>query len=126
MDIMNNISKISIDDAKNKLTEYKYALVYGISSVLFDTTESISEINWDECKEAYFFDEKGQLHIYESDDGLCAVQFCEPEEVKYIDKKYVTAGKYKKIAGKIIRREYIDFDEDGQMFIAYTRLVSAE
>ena len=72
-----------------------------------------------------------QIHIFTGEDGLQAVCFTEPENMidnkeDIIDKDYRLAGKYQKIGSRITKREYLDYDEDGQVYVAYTRLVDVK
>ena len=55
--------------------------------------------------------------------GVC---FTEPEHAEYIDKEYKLSGKYQNIGKLIKKREYFDYDEDGQVYVAYTRLVDVK
>ena len=126
MSIDDAIRVMSLDDAKAQISKMKYALVYQISEVIFDKMEQIAEICWEECLEGYFFDETRQVHIFTGEDGLQAVCFTEPEDAEYIDKDYKMAGKYQKIGSRITKREYLDYDEDGQVYVAYTRLVDVK
>ena len=49
------LEKVGFSKACEKIPEYKYVLLYMISEVILDKTESLSEINWAECTEARFF-----------------------------------------------------------------------
>ena len=132
MSIDDAIRVMSLDDAKAQVSKMEYALVYQISEVIFDRIEQIAEICWEECLEGYFFDETMQIHIFTGEDGLQAVCFTEPENMidnnkeDIIDKDYRLAGKYQKIGSRITKREYLDYDEDGQVYVAYTRLVDVK
>lgn len=122
MEINDVIKSISLEEVKSHISQMKYALIYQISEVIFDRIEQIVEINWEECLEGYFFDENTQIHVYSTEDGLQAVFFAEPEDVEYIDKDYKLSNKYRNVGEKIRKREYFDYDEDGQVYVAYTRL----
>lgn len=49
------VKKMSFEEAKKQIQDYEYALIYGISEICLTKTESLLEINWDECTEARFF-----------------------------------------------------------------------
>lgn len=116
------VKKMELAEAKQQIAQMKYGLIYEISDVIFDCIDGIAEINWDEMIEGYFFNDKEQIYIYETEEGLQAVCFTEPENAGYVDKEYELAGKFQTLGKKVKKREYLDFDEDGQIYVAYTRL----
>lgn len=117
----------SLNEAKEKVQEYDYALIYYFSEKYFGTVEALDQINWDECLEAYFFDEKGQMYVHAAETGeLTAVIFQEKqnESYEYIDRKYELANMYKwSLGSQVLIREYLAADKDGQTYVEYTRLV---
>ena len=127
MSVKDNLKKVTFEEAKNRIQDYDYALIYEISEMLFDKVEKISEIYWDEVQEAYFFNEKSQMHIYLSDDVLEAIVYNETDEdVIFVDRRYELAGKFSTIGREVKERNYLEFDDDGQAFVAYSRLVSVK
>ena len=127
MSVKDNLKKVTFEEAKNRIQDYDYALIYEISEMLFDKVEKISEIYWDEVQEAYFFIEKSQMHIYLSDDVLEAIVYTETDEdVTFVDRRYELAGKFSNIGREVKERNYLEFDDDGQAFVAYSRLVSVK
>lgn len=127
MSVKENLKKVTFEEAKNKIQDYDYALIYEISEMLFDKVGAISEIYWDEVQEAYFFNEKSQMHIYLSDDVLEAIVYNETDEdVTFVDRRYELAGKFSTIGREVKERNYLEFDDDGQAFVAYSRLVSVK
>lgn len=123
MNINDAVRKITIDEMKSQIVQMKYGLIYEISNVIFDRMENIADIDWDEFVEGYFFDDKAQIHVYDTEDGLQAVCFAEPSESEFVDKEYELTGKYQSVGNSIKKREYLNFDEDGQVYVEYTRLV---
>lgn len=123
MNINDAVRKITIDEMKSQIVQMKYGLIYEISNVIFDHMENIADIDWDEFVEGYFFDDKIQIHVYDTEDGLQAVCFAEPSESEFVDKEYELTGKYRSVGNGIKKREYLNFDEDGQVYVEYTRLV---
>ena len=115
--------KITLDEAKSQFAHLKFALIYEISNVILERLENITEINWDECIEAYFFDNDTQIHIFDTEDGLQAVCFRESSDAESIDKEYDLSGRYQNIGKRIKKREYLDYDDDGQVYVSYTRLI---
>lgn len=127
MSVKDNLKKVTFEEAKNRIQDYDYALIYEISEMLFDKVEKISEIYWDEVQEAYFFNEKSQMHIYLSDEVLEAIVYNETnEDVTFVDRRYELAGKFSNIGREVKERNYLEFDDDGQAFVAYSRLVSVK
>ena len=121
------VKKMSFEEAKKQIQDYEYALIYGISEICLTKTESLLEINWDECTEARFFGETGELHFFEVDG------FMRVSEVKdagtnedEIIKTYELVNKFKTQGKKISVKEYLDYDADGQAEVVLTRLLSVE
>lgn len=126
MNSNDSIKKISLEEAKKEIAHLKYALVYQYSKVIFERIENVENIAWDECVEAYFFDEKKQIHLYQYDNELQGICFEEKETADYIDKEYVLTEQYRTVGTTLKKREYLDYDADGQVFVKYTRLVDVE
>lgn len=124
MSVKENLKKIAFEEAKNSIQDYEYALIYEISEMLFDKVESISEICWNQVQEAYFFNENSQIHFYLSDDELKAVVYNDTGDETFVDRRYELAGKFNSIGKEVKERTYLEFDDDGQAFVAYSRLVS--
>lgn len=122
MSVTNCIKKLSWEEAKSKVMTYDYALIYYMSSMIFAPITDIVDMNEEECLEAYFFNEKGQLHIYRNEDELTAREFTEEENLTVVEKKYGLANVFKGIGSAVIVREYLESDDDGQMYVAYKRL----
>ena len=120
---INCVKKISLTDGRNLIQEYAYALLYMISEIILEPVSRLTEINWEECQEAFFFSEKRQLHFYrDEEEKLTGVLFDEQGELNYRDVNYKMAEQYKRIGSKVTVREYLDSDEDGQTVVYYTRL----
>lgn len=126
MGVKENLQKIDIDEVKALIQQYEYALVYEISQMVFDKIESISQINWNEIQEAYFFNKNSQIHVYQNGNEMQATIYNETEDVKFVDRCYELAGKFHGIGDSIIEREYLEYDDDGQTYVAYARLVTVK
>lgn len=126
MSIKENLKHLTLEEAKTKVPDYQYALIYEMSSMTLDRVEMLGEISWTELQEAFFFDENGQMHLFAGEDGLEAVVFTEPEGANAVTKEYPLAGKFGRMGTKVKEREYLENDDDGQVYVAYTRLVSVE
>ena len=106
--------------------EYEYALLYNMSNLILDKTECIEELDFSECLEAYLFSSDRMLHIFEEDGSLKAVELADQDLENVNFKYYVLHPRFHKLGKKLIIQEYLDYDEDGQMFVALTRLKGIE
>ena len=43
---------LNAEEAKKKITQFQYALIYMISELILKKTVDLNQINWDECEEA--------------------------------------------------------------------------
>lgn len=116
------LEKVGFSKACEKIPEYKYALLYMISEVILDKTESLSEINWAECTEARFFSEDKELHFFDLDGEMQAVVVSDEDGNDELVKEYELAGKFQNVGNSVFVKEYIDYDEDGQANVVLTRL----
>ena len=114
-----NIETIDVKDLNSIRCEY--ALLYYPGDVVLNKQEMISDINYDEIQEAYFFDKTGQVHLFDDGFEKKAVRF-NHFEGDYVEKGFLLSNKYKDIGKKIVVREYLESDEDGQNYVAYTAL----
>lgn len=118
-----NITEISVNEAISSANSYEHVLAYEFSRIVWGNPSEVS-VNWDECTEAYLFNEKEQIHVW--NDGMehkAAKLAGEDATDHYIDKKLLLADRFGKDKMLIVR-EYLEPDEDGQVFVAYTRLLS--
>ncbi len=122
------IQKIEWDKALVQAQDYEYALVYMISEVLLCKTADLPDVDWEECTEARFFDREKELHIYEEDGQMQAVEVIDTKEEQdnCLVRRYQIANRFRE-AGKLLRvHEYLDYDEDGQAAVSLTRLAGIE
>lgn len=114
-----------VDCSEMDRTEYAYGLVTRLSEVKFLSGKEAAEEPFDdELLEARFFDEKRELHIWREPDGLRAVLAEETDEANPIRSEFeVTAA----LGGvqTLQQAQYLAYDEDGQAYIALTRLCGA-
>lgn len=116
------VEKIEFSKACAKIPEYEYALLYMISEIVLTKTDSLAEINWAECTEARFFSEDKELHFFEVDGEMQAVEVSDGDGQDEVVKEYELAGKFQAIGKTVLVKEYIDYDEDGQANVVLTRL----
>ena len=121
------MNRIDMEKAKSMIVNYEYAYLQLISEHILERVDNITSIDWDELMEGYFFSEKGQIHIYREDDELVAVEINDDiADANILNRKYYIAGKYESMGKYVLIREYLLMDEDGQTYVAATRLVDIE
>ncbi len=118
-----NIDGVSIEYdvwRPSDMPGYKYALVYSLGGMYLGRQCKIQD--WDEVTEARFFDENGELHIWNDGDGFHSVMVSEDGgTVNAIDRLWKN-----RTGGTLTSRQYLCADEDGQSYIALTRLLHYE
>ncbi len=115
---------ISLNDAKEQGQLLKWVLVRQLSSVAMGEVINMP-IDWDEVTEVRFFDEEKEIRIFERDGDLCSAVIADSaSDVENVDFRDRTISlEHKGAFGREITvREYFDYDEDGQIFVAATRL----
>lgn len=116
--------EVDMNTALCDLKKYDYGLIFYISGKVLEKTENIT-FQPEECLEARFFSEDSELHIFDCNGEKKAV-VVKDVEGEHIDKKYVLAKAYSTLGNTVTVRQYPDYDSDGQVYIAATRLVSIE
>lgn len=106
---------------------YKYALIYLMSEVYLGENNR-NDLPVDEILEARFFDESGELHIYNEEDCWYRSEIRDDEEENTeIHKEiYPVSGEifHEQEENGPIRLEvwkYLNYDEDGQIYVERTR-----
>ena len=116
------VERMDAENAMTDIMQYRYALLYMMSEIIFCNVEDIGEIDWDECLEARFFDETKELHIYEEDGRQCAVKVTAAVDDDCLIKKYELQERYYHLGRALCVCEHLQYDEDGQASVALTRL----
>lgn len=131
------IDHISFDEAKKRASKYDYALLYYFSDIELHKNDHPEEFNWEECQEARFFSEQGELHVFESENGMEAIEINDKKVLKgntddIIISRYKISGKFLKKGGfpknsVLVVQEYLAYDEDDcQAYTQLTRLKGIE
>lgn len=97
-----------------------FALIYNQSSLYMGPSSDI-QVNPDEVHEAFFFDQKEQVHLYKKDDAWEARIVSETEDDNYQDITYLIANR--SFGETFTIREIFAFDEDGQTYRPERRLI---
>ncbi len=128
-------------DAESVLTagevcKYDYVILNMMSSLKLMPVSAVLKTDADgkavqlsfkpeELLDARFFSKDAELHVFRnSEDELAAVLVSDEflsDEYKVCDVRYVTQQRK-----KLVVREYLKADEDGQMYVALTRAAGIE
>ena len=123
------------EEAKGKINDYPYALVYELSTVYFGETKDMGDLDWDECTDARFFSESEELHFFLKDDQWRVVQVTDQATgtganggtgADHIDYIYRLTGLFSGVGHSVKVRKYLSEDDDGQKFVELTRLAGIE
>ena len=85
--------------------------------------------NWKECEEARFFSKNKEIHFFREDDTLQAVKVSDnanEDKMDSMQKRYYLASKFRDLGQYVLVKEYLKYDEDGQVQVAQTRLMGIE
>lgn len=114
--------KVDLNDAHQKIGEYTYGLLFMISERILCRTKELPAIDWEECQEARFFSDEKELHIFEGEEGMQAVEVFDTGEEDILVKEYELDRYFKDIGNTVLVQEYLEYDEDGQVYVGLTRL----
>lgn len=123
--------KIETSDVRKKaadfsemLPRYDYGLFYYLSEIKLETMQDGRSPVLEQLMEARLFSETSELHLFQCETGWRAVLVEETGtgQAEYIDDKHVISKEFQTAGKKLCVRKYISYDEDGQAFVALTRL----
>lgn len=117
-----HVEKISLNEAHQKAETYTYALLFMISKRILCKTEDLPETDWEECQEARFFSEDRELHIFEGEEGMQAVEVSDADKEDIMIKEYELDRYFEELGNTLLVQEYLEYDEDGQVYVGLTRL----
>lgn len=120
------VKEVELSEAYGKSAEYEYALVYLLSEVILCKTENLKPFPVEECTEARFFSADRELHIFGTEDGMCAVEISDDGTEDIVVKKYDLTSGFSAVGDKLVVQEYLEYDIDGQAVVALTRLKGIE
>lgn len=112
---------LELEQAKAMCAEFPYVLVRELSRIWLGERENAPEINWNDAVELRFFSERAELRFFRGDGALQAVLLEDDGEEDSLDKTFRLAHN-RAFGEKLIVQEYLAYDEDGQLFIAASRL----
>lgn len=114
-----------LDELLEKAKEYDHMIAYMMSSLwVGNTREFIHHVleKTDELLEARFFSKHEELHIFLREEQLQAVQVRDEQADEVLVHSYPLFGKFKHLESLQVK-QYIQYDKDGQAYIALTRCV---
>lgn len=101
--------------------DYGY-LTYMSEVVLVKMKGHKVDIDWPELVEARFFNEQQELHVWKAGECLLGRRLTETGDTDIVETVILVMKKFCPKGGNMVIRKYIDYDEDGQAFIANTRI----
>ncbi len=111
---------LELEQARKDSAAFPYVLVRELSRVWLGERQR-AELNWDEATELRFFNDTSELRFFGGAGRLQAVLLADEAEDKCHDRSFPLAhnGAFGR---ELTVREYLDFDEDGQLYVKATRL----
>lgn len=109
-----------LEQARKESAAFPFVLVRELSRVWLGETEK-AEIAWSEATELRFFSEHSELRFFGTAGRLRAVLLEDVAEDTCHDRTFPLAhnGAF---GQELTVREYLDYDEDGQLYVKATRL----
>lgn len=118
--------KEQVSDFAGRLQDYPYALFYYLSEVKLVALEGEPIWNLDQLIEARLFSKEKELHIFQHEEGWQAVCIKEIGQAEYIDEWCLLSRKFQTVGKQLGVRRYLSYDEDGQIYVALTRLYAVK
>ena len=113
---------MNYEEAITEIGKYKYALLYGISSIKLCHPGDVTGELRKECYEARFFREDGELHFF-GDNLEQVVSVSDQGSEDTLNELYVLANRFNLDNKKLVEvKKYLETDQDGQMRVVLTRL----
>lgn len=115
---------LEMEDAILTMGKYHWGLFYRPSEVTLCRIADMDTGLISDSQEIRLFSETEELHIFLDQDRK-AVHIKEEDTDHTLTKAYTLNGKFARSTGKntLVVRQYLEEDEDGQVYIALTRLV---
>lgn len=115
-------TKLNEQEAQVQAQDYPYVLVRELSRVYLGEASQV-DIQWDEVTEVRFFDGQSELRIWREEKALTAVRLEDAQEDETTCVEWTYPLAHKGAFGQALTVvEYLQYDEDGQMYRAATRL----
>lgn len=125
--MVNKLTKSEVI-CKLKEFEFQYAWINTFSDLrlIEIKNKEIEESYLEDLIEAKFFNENQEISImkYEDEEKFSVVEF-DGKDKEYVEERQILNKNKSPFEGdkdKLVIRNYIDYDEDGQAYIYYTKL----
>lgn len=109
-------------DFVGMLQGYAYGLFYFLSEVKLIDLRDGNVPALEQLMEARLFSGEKELHIFQNENGWMAVSVEETGESEYLDGFHPLSKKFQTVGKQLGVRKYISYDDDGQAYVALTRL----
>lgn len=127
-----SITKLSIDEAIREINSCSYIILYRYDGIELKQAATVTEpeIKDTDCFEIRAFSGTKEIHLFEGESAeTVAIRIMDDEDgdltADVMEKKYKLSRKYAPYT-KVCIKEYLEYDEDGQMYVAVTRLSGIE
>ena len=115
------IIALSANEALNEALSMPFAYIACLSRVYIGLTPET--VNLAEVNDARFFGEDGEVRFFRENGTMTALRLTDDPQDVTIDH---THALIKSFGTQLTERRYIQFDQDGQGYIAATRLLAWE
>lgn len=115
------ITSLSIDEAMQSALAMPFAYIACLSHVHMGQTPKT--VDFAEVNDGRFFGECGEIRFIRENGAMTAVWITDDAQDVTIDRTYALI---KGFGSQLTERRYIQFDQDGQGYIAATRLLAWE
>lgn len=127
-----SITRLSIDDAISEINSCSYAVLYCYDGIKLKQAATVteSEIKDIDCFEIRAFSGTKEIHLFETEGAeTVAIRIMDGEDgnltADVMEKEYKLSRKFAPYS-KVFIKEYLRYDEDGQIYVAVTRLSGIE
>lgn len=100
----------------------EYGIIYNFDSVFTDKIENL-EIDIDNIMEARFFNLDKEIRLVRNENKIIATIFAEKLDTEFVKGEVLIRKriKYTGQASRLEIKKYIDYDDDNQAYIRYTK-----
>ena len=115
-------TKLEYEAAREQISSFTYGLLYLTDGIRLEKNPVDNKIDWNQCYEARFFSKDKELHMFERNSGNQAILVEDGANDTVTVRGYKLSAKYSSVGKTLQVKEYLEFDEDGQAYVALTRL----
>lgn len=116
-----NFENIDKSTAKERIKDLRFAVVQSLSEYKMGMARDLIDFDEKECVEARFFSEEEEVRFFRKGDSLESVRSTDDGSC-CLDEELVIADRFKAVGNEAVVRNYLEEDEDGQVYVAATRL----